>query len=41
MIWPKLLDGISDYLRRHDIGRVADLVGTVETGKAVAERSQA
>jgi len=41
LIWPKLLDGISDYLRRHDIGRVADLVGTVETGKAVAERSQA
>ena len=41
LIWPKLLDGISDYLRRHDIGRVADLVGTVETGKAIAERSQA
>jgi len=23
-IWPKLLDGIRDYLRRHDIARVAD-----------------
>jgi len=30
-IWPKLLDGITDYLTRHEIARVADLVGTVET----------
>jgi dihydroorotate dehydrogenase (NAD+) catalytic subunit len=29
-IWTKLLDGISDYGRRHDIARVGDLVGTVE-----------
>ena len=29
-IWPKLLDGVTDYLRRHDIARVADLVGTLE-----------
>jgi len=28
-IWAKLLDGISGYLARHDIARVADLVGTV------------
>ena len=27
-IWPKLLDGITDYMQRHDIARVADLVGT-------------
>jgi len=29
-IWTKLLDGISDYGRRHDIARVSDLVGTVD-----------
>src|SRR5437660_12534156 len=30
-IWTKLLDGIRDYLQRHRIARVADLVGTVDT----------
>jgi dihydroorotate dehydrogenase (NAD+) catalytic subunit len=30
-IWPKLLDGVSDYLRRHNVARIADLVGTVDT----------
>ena len=30
-IWPKLIDGISDYMRRHQIARVADLVGTLDT----------
>ena len=30
-IWPKLLDGVSDYLRRHDIERVSALVGTLDT----------
>jgi dihydroorotate dehydrogenase (NAD+) catalytic subunit len=29
-IWTKLLDGIRDYGRRHDIERLGDLVGTVE-----------
>ncbi len=29
-IWPKLLDGMRDYLRRHEIARVADLVGTAD-----------
>ena len=29
-IWPKLLDGVGEYLQRHQIARVADLVGTVE-----------
>src|SRR3954451_16041300 len=28
-IWTKLLDGIRDYGRRHQVARVADLVGTV------------
>jgi len=30
-IWPKLLDGLRDYMRRHEIARIADLVGTVDT----------
>ena len=30
-IWTKLIDGIGDYLTRHDVPRVADLVGTVDT----------
>ena len=30
-IWPKLLDGIGDYLTRHQVAAVADLVGTVDT----------
>ena len=29
-IWPKLLDGITSYMERHQIGRIADLVGTVD-----------
>lgn len=29
-IWTKLLDGINDYGRRHDIERLSDLVGTVD-----------
>jgi len=33
-IWPKLLAGIEEYLERHGIARVADLVGTVDTRKA-------
>ncbi len=28
-IWPKLLAGIADYLQRHRIDRIGDLVGTV------------
>src|SRR5213592_1787419 len=30
-IWPKLLDGIEQYMQRHRIERLADLVGTVDT----------
>jgi dihydroorotate dehydrogenase (NAD+) catalytic subunit len=30
-LWPRLLDGISDYLRRHDIRAVSDLVGSLDT----------
>src|SRR6188474_2755008 len=30
-IWPKLLDGITDYMERHQIARVGDLVGSIDT----------
>ena len=36
LIWPKLLDGIRSYMERHQIERISDLVGTVDTG-AVTE----
>jgi dihydroorotate dehydrogenase (NAD+) catalytic subunit len=38
-IWQKLLNGIQDYLQRHNIARVRDLVGTVDTGHSVEERT--
>jgi dihydroorotate dehydrogenase (NAD+) catalytic subunit len=30
-IWSKLTDGIRDYMARHQIARLADLVGTIDT----------
>jgi dihydroorotate dehydrogenase (NAD+) catalytic subunit len=30
-IWGKLLSGIEEYMERHDVARVADLVGTIDT----------
>lgn len=30
-IWSKLLAGITDYLERHQVSRIADLVGTLDT----------
>jgi dihydroorotate dehydrogenase (NAD+) catalytic subunit len=30
-IWSKLLDGIGDYMTRHRIERIGDLVGTIDT----------
>src|SRR5881398_2107645 len=30
-IWGKLLAGIGDYMERHQIARIADLVGSIET----------
>ncbi len=32
-IWTKLLDGIREYLDRHDLMRVGDLTGVVDIGK--------
>jgi dihydroorotate dehydrogenase (NAD+) catalytic subunit len=31
LIWPKLLDGIRDYMQRHEIARIRDLTGTIDT----------
>ena len=39
LIWPKLLSGIEDYMRRHQMTRISDLVGTLEAGHVLAERS--
>ncbi len=33
-VWDKILAGVSDYMTRHGIGRIADLVGTVDTSPA-------
>jgi dihydroorotate dehydrogenase (NAD+) catalytic subunit len=30
-IWPRLLDGLRDYMRRHDIGHIGELTGTIDT----------
>ena len=31
LLWGKLLDGVSAYLTRHGIARIADLTGTLDT----------
>src|ERR1044071_4897285 len=31
LIWSKLLDGLSDYLTRHNVVKVSDLVGSLDT----------
>ena len=38
-IWPKLIDGVREYLERHNMARVADLVGTIDTRSGTLERS--
>jgi dihydroorotate dehydrogenase (NAD+) catalytic subunit len=30
-IWPKVIGGIEEYLQRHNIPRVTDLIGTIDT----------
>ncbi len=30
-IWSKLVDGLQEYMRRHQIARIADLIGTIDT----------
>jgi dihydroorotate dehydrogenase (NAD+) catalytic subunit len=36
LIWSKILDGMRDYMRRHKIERISDVVGSLQTG-AMAE----
>ena len=36
-IWSKVIDGVREYLQRHDIVRVADLVGTIDTSSREKE----
>jgi dihydroorotate dehydrogenase (NAD+) catalytic subunit len=31
-IWPKILDGLRDYVERHRLARLADLIGTLRLG---------
>jgi dihydroorotate dehydrogenase (NAD+) catalytic subunit len=38
-IWPKLLNGMRSYMQRHDIVRIADIVGTVDAQIGSAEQS--
>jgi dihydroorotate dehydrogenase (NAD+) catalytic subunit len=38
-IWSKLLDGLRDYMKRHGISRIADLVGSVDTSPKVQEKA--
>jgi dihydroorotate dehydrogenase (NAD+) catalytic subunit len=37
LIWPKLTDGIRDYMQRHGIRRIGDLVGSLDTPSRVVE----
>jgi dihydroorotate dehydrogenase (NAD+) catalytic subunit len=30
-IWPKLMTGIHDYMQRHSLGRIRDLIGSIDT----------
>ena len=31
LIWPKLIDGLQGYLQRHNIAKISDLTGTIDT----------
>lgn len=30
-VWTRVLDGLTDYMRRHDVARLGDLVGQIDT----------
>jgi dihydroorotate dehydrogenase (NAD+) catalytic subunit len=36
LVWSKILDGMRDYMQRHKITRISDIVGSLQTG-AMAE----
>src|SRR5712691_11480549 len=33
-IWPKLIEGMASYMERHNVARISDLVGTLESVKS-------
>jgi hypothetical protein len=33
-VWAKVLAGLEEYMTRHDVARIEDLVGTVDTAPA-------
>jgi dihydroorotate dehydrogenase (NAD+) catalytic subunit len=33
LIWPKLIDGLRDYMERHRLASLVDLTGTLDTSK--------
>lgn len=37
MIWPKLIDGLHDYMTRHAISKISDLTGTIDTSSREKE----
>ena len=37
MIWSNLIAGIHDYMQRHKIRRIGEIVGTLETGAREGE----
>jgi dihydroorotate dehydrogenase (NAD+) catalytic subunit len=40
-IWPKLIAGVEEYMRRHQIARLADIVGSVRTDSYTAHKANA
>ncbi|MGE0448238.1 MAG: dihydroorotate dehydrogenase [Vicinamibacterales bacterium] len=39
LIWPKVIDGIADYMTRHGVARVCDLVGSVDMTPASSKKA--
>jgi dihydroorotate dehydrogenase len=35
-VWTKILGGLTDYMQRHSVARVTDLVGNVDTSRRQA-----
>jgi dihydroorotate dehydrogenase (NAD+) catalytic subunit len=36
-IWGKLLAGIADYMQRHNLAHISDLIGTIDTASREKE----
>ena len=33
LLWGSILDGLRDYMRRHDLVRLSEITGTLDTSK--------